>query len=1232
MEVSPADWDYVAERADSFVGRTWVFARLRQFLAGPPGTFVLRGDPGTGKTAIAARLALASCGRLAGDGSLPADPGTISAAAFCRSGKATVAELTQQLADQLERSVAGFAAARLAAAAAAAGVGVGVGNITDVTVTVAGDVGPDAVVAGVLLPPGDDKRSFDANLAVPLRRLRERPAAPPVVLLVDAVDEAVAADQANNFSGKLSELDGIHLIVTCRPDPRVLADFRRASEIVDLLADAPSGRDDVRDYVADRLRGHGPERTVSVLTDRIAREADGNFLYAFHVTGTLGQSEALARLDENAAARLPLPADGLPGVYADFLDRQITRDERRWREELRPVLAGISVARGDGLTRPQLAAAASQFAGQEFSETKVDDITRGFGQFLDKRDLNGPFRVYHQSFARFLTDPEQNALAIDQAEANRAVVRAFVRTTAERQLQGDNGTGDPYLAAHLAAHAAGGGRSAWDDLADHPRILDRLDPGSVAIAGLPALAAYPLPAEILGVIGDAHRLAAVPPDQRTGLRQLAMARYAGAAPRRAEPDPAALWFARWAHLVPKPIHRTLSCTAGFTTGGTVEAFTGTDGRSYLAIGDPEGTLRVWDPVTDTPVGPPLDEWRPAVVASFPVVAFNDAAGRPLLAAGGCPDNAVRVWDPLAGTATSSSFTLPWGRVNAVAVLPAPGERLILAAASTDTRGLVYRWDAIEGTALGPPLSCGAEVLALAAVPVPGGRTLLAAGTADGAVRLWDPSAGTPVGLPMTGHTDRIEAVTAFSSRDGRRLLATASRDGTVRIWDPLSGRPVRPPLTGHTDLVWDITMFRDPAGRPLLATGGGDDTVRIWDPLAGRQVGSPITGHEGWVTSLAALPAPDGRPLLATSGSDGTVRIWDPANADAEQAAAAAESFADQAYRPCDWRTVYRTCAVAAFRAGEGRPVVAAGTDSGIVRMWDAASGSAVGRPWNGSWRVTALAAFASRKGQPLLAVVAGNIRIVDPLAGKQVGQPLRGPAEAWTVLALPAGKGRTLLAVGYEDGAIWLWDPLARARVGRPLQCPGWVRALTLFPARDGRTLLAAASDEPVPGSDFDHCTTLHVWDPFAGVPVHQPLTSSTWVWALTAFTAADGRTLLAAGGNDYRNAPDSRSAHRHHHPVQVWDPAVRAQVSPPLTGHASPVYALAEITAGRGMTLLASSWGSRIRMWDPTDLTELAAIDIDSEVNDLTPVGEDLLVGTNDGVMMITPNIGRLRGGSRY
>ena len=216
MDLSRSDWEYVDERAGAFVGREWVFAQVRSFLSGAPGTFLLRGDPGTGKTAVAARLAQASCGRLgAADSPPPVGEGMISAGVFCRAGKATVAELAQRLSDQLAASVDGFADALRATA----GPGI---TIRDVHVDVQGDVHAGGTVSGVVLPRQDGKQAFSTGVAVPLRHLRERGAAEPIVLLVDAVDEAADVGEVNVLSRLLANLDGVHLIVTCRPDPSVL--------------------------------------------------------------------------------------------------------------------------------------------------------------------------------------------------------------------------------------------------------------------------------------------------------------------------------------------------------------------------------------------------------------------------------------------------------------------------------------------------------------------------------------------------------------------------------------------------------------------------------------------------------------------------------------------------------------------------------------------------------------------------------------------------------------------------------------------------------------------------------------------------------------------------------------------------------------------------------------------------------------------------------------------------
>ncbi len=820
MQLSELDWAYVQERAAHFTGRGWVFARLDQFLHQPPGAFLLLGEPGTGKTAIAAQLALAAAGRLTPAAAVPAPhrPVPIAAAYFCRAGKVDLLDIAQRLSDQLAEAVPGFAHARQATLLPEIRVG-------DVQVHT-GDIAAGGSATGVHIDLSrlDAEPAFMRAVTLPLKRVREAGEMTRIVLLVDALDESLASKTAEVLPQLLGEVEYAHLLVTARPDHRAIGGLRERAERMDLLADAPRGSDDVLKYLRRRLASEGAPPAMAELAQRIAEQASGNFLYAFYVVEALRRVNVLAGLNAAAARRVQLPEGGLPGVYRDFLRRELWRDDRAWSTRLRPILAPLAVAQDEGLTTEQLRLIAGRLSEEPMTRTVVRDVTRTARQFLDGPAPDGPFRMYHQSFANFLVDPEQNPdFLIDAAETHNAIVEAYAAT--------DPLSWDDYARRNLALHATEAGRldHLLEDarfllVAEPSRLVPHLDAARSALA-CAAAAVYRQNAHLLAPLGLPTRASQLELTAcQLGCHSLA-ARIASAAPDRP-------WQTRWSRGRRTTGHQVLT---GHTSGVTAVAVGALpDSTPVVVSGDRGGAIRVWRLADGVPFGDPL-RGHDGEVKALAVGALPD--GTPIIVGGSCG-------------------------------------------------GAVWVWRLADGAPVGDPLTGHTgRVMAVAVGALPDGTPVIVSAGGDATVRVWRLADGAPVGDPISGHASRVLAVGALPdgtpvivSRDDRGAYLSGNRHGGVRVWRLADGAPVGDPITCHRFGVNAVAVGALPDGTPVIVSAGGigDGTVRVWRLADGAPVGDPITGHTGRVEAVAVGALPDGTPVIVSGGGtgDGTVRVW----------------------------------------------------------------------------------------------------------------------------------------------------------------------------------------------------------------------------------------------------------------------------------------------------------------------------------------------------------------------
>ena len=312
----------------------------------------------------------------------------------------------------------------------------------------------------------------------------------------------------------------------------------------------------------------------------------------------------------------------------------------------------------------------------------------------------------------------------------------------------------------------------------------------------------------------------------------------------------------------------------------------------------------------------------------------------------------------------------------------------------------------------------------------------------------------------------------------------------------------------------------------------------------------------------------DGRCVVTASG-DKTARLWDAATGKAVG-------------QPMKHKGAVNS---ARFSPDGRRVVTASGDKTG--RLWDTTKGKAIGRPLRHRGGVSS-AQFSPDGRRVVTASEDKTARLWDAATGKALSQPIKHGDQVYFAQFSPDGK---CLVTASGDKTARLWDVATRKSIGKAMRHKGGVYTAQFSP--DGRRVVTASEDK-----------TARLWDAATGEAVGQPMQHEGEVYS--AQFSPDGQRIVTASGDKRARLWDAATGKALGEPMQhegkvysaqfspdgqrvvtvsgdktarLWDAAVAKAVSQPMQ-HEGEVYS-AQFSPD-GKRVVTASGDKRARLWD--------------------------------------------------
>ncbi|KAF8192204.1 WD40-repeat-containing domain protein [Mycena galopus ATCC 62051] len=436
----------------------------------------------------------------------------------------------------------------------------------------------------------------------------------------------------------------------------------------------------------------------------------------------------------------------------------------------------------------------------------------------------------------------------------------------------------------------------------------------------------------------------------------------------------------------------------------------------------------------------------------------------------------------------------------------------------------------------------------------GSRAL--SGSDDKIVCIWDTSTGMEV-VQLAGHTALVRSVNF--SPDGFRAIS-GSDDDTIRIWDTLTGKELVQ-LAGHTN--WVNSVAFSPDGSRAIS-GSWDNTIRIWDTSTGKEL-VQLAGHTDWIRSVAF--SPDG--FRAISGSDDeTVRIWDISSGKSSLQSHQPQN--DTFSGPVDedmhiWDVLTREQNLPLHRhdddvnsvtfSPDGSRAIS-GSDDKTVRIWDTSTGKELFKLAGHTGTVNSVA-FSHDGSRIISGSGDKTVRIWDASTGKELFQ-LAG--HTGTVNSVAFSHDGSRVISGSDDKTVRIWDTSTGKELVQLDGHTALVRSVNFSP--DGSRAISGSDDN-----------TIHIWDTLTAKELIRLAGHTDWVNSV-AFSP-DGSLAISGSGDNT---------------IRIWH-ASSGEELVQLAGHTDWVNSVA--FSPDGYRAISGSRDNTIRIWDTSTGWQISRLD---------------------------------------